>query len=943
MLYGSIDIVYKFDTMWVEGHIPLPKDSDNTESLLYADTILPTNFKKEVPWVRFQTHNDLKNLRDSVEFSPEKIKQRLFDQVIQLYLSKMSEKGEVDLSSQQLRKDIINLIENDTTWVLLVEDKKILINSFLHPKKEGEKFIQLAIASLLAPTKNQDIQKTREVDFDFMLQGLKGCIKTIIRIAKQGDNNTMKEYIAKMRMFPSIKNVFENFPDIERVILDILPKVAVHIDEIQEKMLLDSIHELWSTLKGMYVQDEFSPKKNLKIFNKTISTIIWLIPKDDEHLSPLLESFWTLEIAEEHPIISPILKILQSPSIQKKHRSEIFSELISILSVWTAPNDTPSNITLRIQKIISLIHNISEDITDPQERKTCIKNLIQLIQNLSGKNIQGKTIGAVLWLPEGSISVESITRSITEKIVATSNFTSSIYNYVTETSVKNIKEDAIKTGTDISNKLIKAIQWLSETQISVQDIKNTLKDTGNSIKSIRDKLSLIIKNRDVIIAMILNRDQKIEDFSNGLLFDTKILKDFIQRAWGNIWEGLKNAFGIRLDKKISEYRELISKSKIQIHLPNVSKSTASSSVLETKNKLLKELFSLVHERLQNGEKISIEEVTIEIQDFLKKDKDILLETIKQYNKNIQWRIPNTLLNEMTDNLINSDLIYLIIKDFSRTWAWENNISNTLEKVLISSVQKTLQSSESINTIIESFAKALYAESNKKNLWNSVNNVLEKYGIELRNMKILGSSFGEALEIIIQHNTPESITQVLQGNKDLLMRLIYQELSETETNYILTKIGIQLLEWVEIKTPPKWNTDIQKLHLLHKLSVEIERLKAYIPVTRVHNLYQWNAPHGNYKKDFEAIFKILYNFRLHNEWKLSEVMQLVSIENNSENDKNWFVDTFIQTNFFPAITASIKSFFLKWKINKPEVLEEYFSDRNNMDNFVAAMELYFSRK
>ena len=534
MLYGSIKSI--LDVLYTKMS-PIGPDINP-----FADDILQEECTQELPesvrnCVVGETSIELANFKQelqpplpqkadhSQEMSPEKMKKNIINKVLHFYITELSEKREINFSPAKIRKDIIILLRESNLGKFTTQEKEYFIQNFLEPEMEGTLFIDETIKFFLNPKETENMlemqrKAIRKIDFDFMFNTLKKLVWTVIDAATNTQwKENLTPFIQKIENFSSTQKLFESFPDLRTIIVEILPQIAKNTNK-QE--FLKDLDTLWKKLEVLYVDDT----PNIELFHDCFQLIKNILPQNPQDISTLEKHISWLEIVKNNAIASSILDLLKIPSISPKLKKKLLQDTLNICIIATKKSINEDELNQGIETVTSTIIHIVESI--PKNQQSIVKIALKNIINTLPETIKEKTLQE-LW--------EKKQTSMTEKVRFLWDNMDFIRNNMDKAHlltffVKN-RETKVK---DIAQSIAQDISILADALKLVRDeFKDTLKtQIMDSVTNLRNNM----------ITKLKGNIQNIWDFKGIGKIENKVLQNLIQITHTklesgtslNIWE-----------------------------------------------------------------------------------------------------------------------------------------------------------------------------------------------------------------------------------------------------------------------------------------------------------------------------------------------------------------------------------------------------------------------
>ena len=332
------------------------------DGIIWPATLKMMSLKEEinvVPWAE--------NINEVVE--------KLVTSILTQSISVLNEKWEIALWVDSLYDNLISILERSESSL----SKNNLFNgsiddlktNFLLPREKGKEFISYILEKkwlLDTGEKKADSTEISQKDIDMFFTSLQWWINFLYDTIEKKWSADIAKILTELKKIPSVKDMFENIPVLEKVISDIIPAI---LQKTPRDVLNTSLSNLYSGIKtDIYTllqkdipQDRIKAS-NLNIMNKWAKFLWEIVNKQQVNI--MLEKFSELDFIK---------------------KNDKLSSLIGLLNTLEKSNDPDKRwYSLKIaKKIIEWMEMLSKPDIKNEDINKYIWGLSQLIKELSGK------------------------------------------------------------------------------------------------------------------------------------------------------------------------------------------------------------------------------------------------------------------------------------------------------------------------------------------------------------------------------------------------------------------------------------------------------------------------------------------------------------------------------------------------------------------------------
>lgn len=762
---------------------------------------------------------------------------KAINQTIQNILEDIDSKEGIDFSKEWIYNNVMeniqeikNKLEDNNKFK---DDLSAVINNILLPQEKWIENISFLIEENLK-NNNKEYIDINHWNIDWYLSLMKWSLWTIYDIAKNSNKSELNRYLSDIKQIWGIEKIFNNFPDLENIIFNLLPDLAKNTDKYK---FISSINQLFNNISwdlanfweyinwNSDISKEILDNSKLNIINN--SSIFLKNVLNSETVDIIWKKAWEMEIFKSNDITNSILEIINWWHISKDDKLKLTNKVLEWVDIFSNKESNDKQISDYINDLIWSLSNISKDV--PKDKIINLFNKItwntdKLSEN-EDEEIDINFRKLADFLRENKGHLVEIAWDLIEKFY--NNPDQSLKSLIIEL----LQNDSFK---ELAEKkqwkwFIDELFWIINKDVNWNELKNEFKwiiswynlDFENINKENRKKIDKIESDfvnilwdwiKDDIKYIVINKIKSNND--NNLtksdiinIINTNV-KETINNNKEKIYEYIENAW-IKLET-IEDRNNIINiinkitdnprfNTIIEKFIDNITgKLNGSDDIIWELDKLIKDTAkSWWIEHFDNTQedikKISIDTV---YDDILSNEWSI--NTIISIMENKTWEeieINWENIKEVSDILkeyITKDELKEVLKDYNIAEI-KNNIkeiwiklynkvenknelinkiidSKTIEKIQSTPTSKEKLKEEDINISIDLIYKTLQ-ESNNKEISNTINKIIKKQWLEeLQNIKILWQSFWENITDILNSINKEDLKQILNQNLDNINKL-----------------------------------------------------------------------------------------------------------------------------------------------------------------------------
>lgn len=777
------------------------------------------------------------------------------NEVLDKYLKKINSKEWITLSADSIYTDVLNILDWLSNKIdknnIFANDINIIKENFLLPKSKWVELINFIISEKFSNNYEKEWLEIDKWNINMLFSILESSLWTLYDIWTTKSEQELKQYINEVNLNPEFKDLFNDFPDLEKIIINVIPSFIKTIskDKFNSSIaiFLDSIK--WDILtyskyisSKEYISDTIKNKSKLNIINN-FSKFLWSVINKD-NIDSFSKNLATLEFISKNEKITEILNIINWKSISKDQKFLLSNKILEWIELFSRTEILDKDINEFINSLILLISKIAKNIPSDQLNKL-INNFKWWTGETSGfdiDNISLRELNTFLWKNKDNliwiwldllnkwydgeiVSINDLIVELFKNDLIAKNL-DTLWNKLVENLKKIAKIDLTTYARDFRKELLKynfkwwdidfkreikltKLEWdlieklwwkINWSIFNLISLKITSKENNNLQK---DEIIWIVLTE--LKSFLIENDKLVFEYAKTLGFNVE---------WSNDQKNILN-----LINKILENPKLVN--IISTVISNISKN------VEWKSDIIWELKNVVKESINDNWKNILNWT----------EKDITNIWINTFYNEILWNPRNikTILEllpnefKVNDKITDKWLLKLwpILKkhldnnDVHKLIKWIDlnnsiNIEETISKIYNSINNKTwfiddLIDSNIINEIssnnesrdithsqIDKWIDYLYKTlkwSNDKDMTNTLNKII--WLSEISNITVLWKNLWENLVAFLNSINKNKFKNILGKNNLNINKLINWELNEKEKIVFYWKLSMDIIKVIDI--------------------------------------------------------------------------------------------------------------------------------------------------
>ncbi|MDD2871553.1 MAG: hypothetical protein PHS49_06190 [Candidatus Gracilibacteria bacterium] len=824
------------------------------------------------------------------ESNLQELLDKTINEVIKNYLNVLNSEKGIDLSKQGIYNDVLKVLDGLSKDLsssnIFKSDIDLIKNNFFIPKDKGLALVDFAINEHLSK-KHSDVVKINQDNIDGFYNILESSFATLYDVSINKSPEQLDKYIDELQRNPKIKDTFEKFPDLKKIIFQVGPSF---LNSSSKEVFMSSLHTFLNSIRGdiikfgKYLNGDNSinfqdiDDSKLSIINNSSKFLSSLL--NEESVDKFTKNIVETELVSKNPTLLELMDIINKPDFPKSDKLLLSNKILEGIELFSTKDLKDESVNDYISSLLGIISSVSKNIDN--------KDLLSLIKKMRGGNendidvdLNLKDLGDFLWKNKSdliaigsevlkkwfngeNISLNKLIIELLKDDVISKNF-NSLGTKLIENLRKITKIDLTKYAVEFRKKILEhnfdnKNSNVVENDSGVEKIeKNLIDGFSNKVESsvselVNSKLNAEKNNK-------LNKDEIIKVVLNDL-------KLFLGENSNLVFEYAKE-LGFKVDGKSDRKNILKLLSNV---LENPKLLNVISKIIENigknidgKGDIIKQIDLLIKETINNKGGKLLSGIGSESRDMI---TDTFYDEILGNRENISTLL-NVLGNDfkMLDNLDKNSIEKITV--IFKKYVGKEKVRSILDKVDVKSpfnnlrdigidiynsihdktgfINELLENGiiETINEVggIESEKSnkidkteldlgvdLLYStleSTNNKDLSITLNNILKKIGLNnISDLTILGKNVGENIVSFLKSVDSKDFKMFLNVNKNKLFGLYNAEFSNDKEILLYSNLSIELFKIVDLK---KFQNEYKGVSMDSKESLALDLSDEFVEV------------------------------------------------------------------------------------------------------------------
>lgn len=824
------------------------------------------------------------------ESNLQELLDKTINEVIKNYLNVLNSEKWIDLSKQWIYNDVLKVLD----WLskdlsssnIFKSDIDLIKNNFFIPKDKWLALIDFAINEHLSK-KHSDVVKINQDNIDWFYNILESSFATLYDVSKNKSPEQLDKYIDELQRNPKIKDTFEKFPDLKKIIFQVWPSF---LNSSSKEVFMSSLHtflnsirwdiiKFWKYLNGdnsINFQDIDDSK--LSIINNSSKFLSSLL--NEESVDKFTKNIVETELVSKNPTLLELMDIINKPDFPKSDKLLLSNKILEWIELFSTKDLKDESVNDYISSLLWLISSVSKNI-DNKDLLSLIKKMRWWNENDIDVDLNLKDLWDFLWKNKSdliaiwsevlkkwfnweNISLNKLIIELLKDDVISKNF-NSLWTKLIDNLRKITKIDLTKYAVEFRKKILEhnfdnKNSNVVENDSWVEKIEKNLIDWfSNKVESsvsklVNSKLNAEKNNKlnkDEIIKVVLN------DLKLFLWENSNLVFEYAKELWFKVdWKSDRKNI-LKLLSNVLENPKLLNViSKI---IENIWKN------IDWKWDIIKQIDLLIKETINNKWWKLLSGIWSESRDMI---TDTFYDEILWNRENISTLL-NVLWNDfkMLDNLDKNSIEKITV--IFKKYVWKEKVRSILDKVDVKSPfnnlrdiwidiynsihDKTWFINELLeNWIIETINEVWWIESEKSNkidkteldLWVdllystlestnnkdlsiTLNNILKKIWLNnISDLTILWKNVWENIVSFLKSVDSKDFKMFLNVNKNKLFGLYNAEFSNDKEILLYSNLSIELFKIVDLK---KFQNEYKWVSMDSKESLALDLSDEFVEV------------------------------------------------------------------------------------------------------------------
>lgn len=824
------------------------------------------------------------------ESNLQELLDKTINEVIKNYLNVLNSEKWIDLSKQWIYNDVLKVLD----WLskdlsssnIFKSDIDLIKNNFFIPKDKWLALVDFAINEHLSK-KHSDVVKINQDNIDWFYNILESSFATLYDVSINKSPEQLDKYIDELQRNPKIKDTFEKFPDLKKIIFQVWPSF---LNSSSKEVFMSSLHtflnsirwdiiKFWKYLNGdnsINFQDIDDSK--LSIINNSSKFLSSLL--NEESVDKFTKNIVETELVSKNPTLLELMDIINKPDFPKSDKLLLSNKILEWIELFSTKDLKDESVNDYISSLLWIISSVSKNI-DNKDLLSLIKKMRWWNENDIDVDLNLKDLWDFLWKNKSdliaiwsevlkkwfnweNISLNKLIIELLKDDVISKNF-NSLWTKLIENLRKITKIDLTKYAVEFRKKIlehnfdnknsnvVENDSWVEKIEKNLIDwfsnkVESSVSELVNSKLNAEKNNKL---NKDEIIKVVLN------DLKLFLWENSNLVFEYAKELWFKVdWKSDRKNI-LKLLSNVLENPKLLNViSKI---IENIWKN------IDWKWDIIKQIDLLIKETINNKWWKLLSGIWSESRDMI---TDTFYDEILWNRENISTLL-NVLWNDfkMLDNLDKNSIEKITV--IFKKYVWKEKVRSILDKVDVKSPfnnlrdiwidiynsihDKTWFINELLeNWIIETINEVWWIESEKSNkidkteldLWVdllystlestnnkdlsiTLNNILKKIWLNnISDLTILWKNVWENIVSFLKSVDSKDFKMFLNVNKNKLFGLYNAEFSNDKEILLYSNLSIELFKIVDLK---KFQNEYKWVSMDSKESLALDLSDEFVEV------------------------------------------------------------------------------------------------------------------
>lgn len=334
------------------------------------------------------------------------------DVAISRIMTKVASKEGMPTDAKSYRAEIVAVLRETDAKLpeghALKGTTDLIVENFLTPEEKGAELVRTLLEKGYSVAKEGNSPSVGPKEFDVGMGAIRSTLGFSIDLAKKKPEK-ISEFMGEIKKVPEAANLLSRFPDLETVLVRILPDIAKNVDKQAFLSAFDSFaSEIKDPALSLLNGGEPSDKKRgdvaMKVAHESARFIGAVITK--ETVKSGIEGMSTLSAVKNNPVASKLVDLVKRPELSDDDRLALVRKANEGIMVFTKnpPSETElekyansafetiSKLSAKLPK--DLVANVSASIFQPQGEGKAkleirnVKELLKLLNDNKGKLIE---------------------------------------------------------------------------------------------------------------------------------------------------------------------------------------------------------------------------------------------------------------------------------------------------------------------------------------------------------------------------------------------------------------------------------------------------------------------------------------------------------------------------------------------------------------------------
>ncbi len=269
------------------------------------------------------------------------------DVAISRVMAKVASKEGMPTDAKTYRAEVVAVLRETDAKLpeghALKGTTDLIVENFLTPEEKGAELIRTLLEKGYSVAKEGKKLNAGPKEFDAGMGAIRSTLGFSIDLAKKKPEK-IGEFMNEIKKVPEAANLLSRFPDMETVLVKILPEIAKNVDKQTFLAAFDSFASeikapALSLLSGKELGDKERGEVAMKIVHESARLVGSALTK--ETVKSGIEGISTLSAVKNNPVASKLVELVKRPELSDDDRFALVKKANEGIAVFTKnpPNE----------------------------------------------------------------------------------------------------------------------------------------------------------------------------------------------------------------------------------------------------------------------------------------------------------------------------------------------------------------------------------------------------------------------------------------------------------------------------------------------------------------------------------------------------------------------------------------------------------------------------